>query len=124
MMNNDESTNRATVPEPIRLLADESFSIPIYMGKRDANVKRLNGLRATSLKENRARIDVIIDLYASGKMPNYLTAEGMVKRLIDKSKRKDFNAKTDKEFAKLVAKYSPANAAKKVSITVINKTKT
>ncbi len=56
----------------------------------------MNGLRATASKENRARIDVIIDLYASGKMPNYLTAEKMVKRLIDQSKHKDFNNKTDK----------------------------
>ncbi len=87
--------NRAIAPEPIRLLADESFSTPTYMGKRDAKVKRLKDLRATSPKENRARIDVVIELYASGKMQNYITAENMVKRLIDKTKRKEEIAKTN-----------------------------
>ena len=43
----------------------------------------------------------------------------MVKRLIDKTKRRDFNDKTDREFAKLVAKYSPAETVKSISVTVI-----
>jgi hypothetical protein len=73
-LNNDETTNRAIAPKPIRLLTDESCSTPVYMGKRDAKVKRLKDLRATSPKENRARIDVVIDLYASGKMQNYITS--------------------------------------------------
>ena len=37
-MNNEETTNRAVAPEPIQLLTDELFSIPSYMGKREANV--------------------------------------------------------------------------------------
>ncbi len=68
------------------------------MGKRDAKVERLTDLRATSPKENRARIDVVIDLYANGKIPNYITAENMVKRLIDKTKRRDEIAKNQQSF--------------------------
>ena len=43
----------------------------------------------------------------------------MVKRLIDKTKRKDQIAKTDKEYTKLVNKYSPANSLKNVGLTII-----
>ena len=120
MLNNEETANRAIAPEAIQLLSDELFSIPMYMGKRDANVKRLNGLRATSGKDNRARIDVIIDLYASGKMPNYLTAEGMVMRLASKSKRRDYNEKTDREYAKLVGKYGVTESTEEnIMITLL-----
>ena len=67
MLNNQETTNRAVAPEEIQLLTNDLFSIPMYMGKRDANVKRLNGLSATASKDNRARIDVIIDCMLAGK---------------------------------------------------------
>ena len=43
----------------------------------------------------------------------------MVLRLVDKTKRKDQIAKTNKEFAKLVSKYSSVDSLKKVSITMI-----
>jgi hypothetical protein len=41
-LKNEETTHRAFLPETIRLLTDESFSIPmLYMGKRESNVKKL-----------------------------------------------------------------------------------
>jgi hypothetical protein len=73
----------------------------------------------TASKKKRDRVDVVIDLYTSGKIPSYTTAVNIVLRLIDKTKRKDQIANTDKEFAKLISKYSPTDSLKKVSITMI-----
>ncbi len=112
-LNNDETTNRAFVPEPIRLLTDESLSMPmLYMGKRESNFGKLEDLRMSASKEKRHRIDVVIDLYASAKIPSYTTAVNMVLRLVDKTKRKDQIAKTDKEFAILVRKINSADSLK------------
>ena len=54
-------------------------------------------------------------------MPNYLTAEGMVMRLASKSKRRDYNEKTDREFTKLVGKYNPVDesAEENMMITLL-----
>ena len=57
-------------------------------------------------------MDVVIDFYASGKMPNYLTAENLVDRLVNKSKRKDYVERTEKDYAKLVGKYNSAESVK------------
>ena len=89
------------------------FSLPIVsMGKREANIKKLKEIRLSALKDNKEKIDVIIDLYASGKIPNYLTAENMTERLANRTKRKDYTDKTDKEFAKITGKYKEADSVK------------
>ena len=80
------------------------------MGKRDANAKRLSGFRVSASIDKRNRMDQIIDLCASGQMPNYATAVNMAIRLPDKIKQNNFIKKTDKEYAKLVSKYSGAES--------------
>ena len=66
----------------VNLSTVESFSTPkVYMSKREANVKLLKSKRRNALTENKEKVDVIIDLYASGKMPNYATAEKLIDRL-------------------------------------------
>ena len=84
----------------------------VSMGKREANVRKLKNIRLSALKDNKERIDVVINLYESGKVPNYLTAENLVERLANKTKRKDYTNKTDKEFNKLVGKYSSSDSVK------------
>jgi len=69
--------------------------------------KKLNAPR-----ENKENIDVVINLYASGKIPNYLTAENLVDRLANKTKRADYIARTEKDFAKIVGKYQDAESVK------------
>jgi hypothetical protein len=103
----------AQAPEPIQLTTGMCFSSPmVSMGKRETNVNKLKNLRLNALKENKEKIDAIIDLYQSGKMPNYLTAENMIERLANKTKRKDYLEKTQKEFTKLVNKYGNAESVK------------
>ena len=53
----------AHTPESIQLATSDLCSIPmLYMGKREANVKLLKNKRLNALKENRDKIDVVIDL--------------------------------------------------------------
>ena len=101
------------MPDPIRLIADESFSSPmVYMGKRETSVRTLKNKRLGALNENKNKMDVAIDLYAKGKIPNYVTAEKLVDRLASKSQRADFICRTDKEFGRIVGKYKDAESVK------------
>ena len=45
-------------------------------------------------------------------MPNYSTAEALVDRLANKTKRADYIARTEKDFAKIVGKYQDAESVK------------
>ena len=82
------------------------------MSKREANVKLLQNKRRNALNENKETVDVIIDLYASGKMPNYVTAEQIIDRLANKYNRADYIARTEKYFALIVGKYKDAESVK------------
>ena len=89
------------------------FSSPVLsMGKRETNVKKLKNLRLSAPKDNKDKIDVVINLYDSGKMPNYLTAENLIERLASKTKRKSYIDKTEKEFARIANKYTDAQSVK------------
>ncbi len=44
------------------------------MGKRDANVNKLNRIRLGAPKENKDRIDTTLRLYQENRISNYLTA--------------------------------------------------
>ncbi len=82
------------------------------MGKREANVRKLKNIRLSALKDNKERIYVVINLYESGKLPNSLTAGNLFERLANKTKRKGYTDKTDKEFVKVVGKYSTTDSVK------------
>ncbi len=67
--------NRANAPETIKLSTDVCFSTHMgSMGKRETNVRKVKNIRLSALKDNKERMDVVINLYESGKLPNYLTA--------------------------------------------------
>ena len=67
-LNNNATTHRAALPEPIKLISDESFSPPMLsMGKRDANVNILKNMKRVAPDANEGKIDAITELYKSGK---------------------------------------------------------
>jgi len=82
------------------------------MGKRENNVKLLKTKRLNAPKENKEKIDVIINLYTSGKIPNYLTAEHVIDLLANKTKPADHVARAEKDFARIVGKYQDAESVK------------
>jgi hypothetical protein len=82
------------------------------MGKRDANVNKLKRIRLGAPKENKDRIDTIIGLYQEGKIPTYITAENLLERLANKTKRVEYTQKTDREYNKIVGKHKDAESVK------------
>ena len=111
-LNNNASTQRAVLPKPIKLIADESFSSPmVSMGKRDANVNMLKNMERVAPDANKGKIDAIPELYKSGKIPNFLSALSVVNRLMKPTKGAAYVAKTEATFSALVAKYQDAESA-------------
>jgi hypothetical protein len=72
------------------------------------NLAELKGYGRTAPKENKAKIEEIIDLYERKKIPNFRTAENAVIRLNQKSKNAARSKRAELEYEKVVAKYRDA----------------
>jgi len=72
------------------------------------NLAELKGYGRTAPKENKAKIEEIIDLYERKKIPNFRAAENAVIRLNQKSKNAARSKRAELEYEKVVAKYRDA----------------
>jgi hypothetical protein len=75
----------------------------------------MNGSRATASQENMARITVVNDLYASGKIVKYETAENLAKRLINKSTQKMLSQKPTRHLLNWLPSIARSRQLKKLA---------
>jgi hypothetical protein len=73
-----------------------------------SNLKELASYRASAPKENRAVIELWIELYSSKKIPNFKTVENAVTRLASHTKSKPTQTKAVREYDKIAGKYKDA----------------
>ena len=66
-----------------------------------SNLKELAEYRKSAPKGNRDMIDKLTELYYNKKIPNYMTVENAVTRLVMKTKNLAIQAKAVREFDKI-----------------------
>ena len=70
-----------------------------------SNIKELTDLKRIAPQQNKAKIDEIINLYASRKIPIFKTAENLVNRLSVKTNNPTSINKRNKLYESVVGKY-------------------
>jgi len=73
-----------------------------------SNLNELRAYKGSAPKENKDKIQKVIDLYSQKKIVNYKTAFNAVMRLASKSKHTIKSGRPDKAYDNIVAKYSEA----------------